>query len=98
MASVSFPIPLAAGLDETHVHYVTSPGGACTGSALNPTATSGNLCIYLGHTNGLEPAPGEEIIAPDYQALGAGPSGALLNFGKATTAPAFALGSWAVTG
>jgi hypothetical protein len=98
MVSISFPIPLTAGLDESHVHYVETPGGACTGSALNPTAVSGNLCIYKGYANGLAPAAGEEIITPDFQGLGAGPSGALINFGKPTIAPSTAFGSWAVTG
>jgi hypothetical protein len=98
VSSISFPIQLAAGLDESHVHYVTSPGGACTGSALNPTATSGNLCVYEGRVQNIAVRPGEEIATPDFSALGAGASGAILNFGPAEFANAFGMGSWAVTG
>jgi hypothetical protein len=100
LVSISFPIPLTAGLDEFHVHYVETPGGACTGSALNPTAASGSLCVYKGFANGLAPAAGEEITTPDFGALGTSPSGALINFGEPApgTGSSTAVGSWAVTG
>ncbi|MGC1166407.1 MAG: hypothetical protein WA862_09880 [Solirubrobacterales bacterium] len=98
-ASVSFPIPLEESLDETQVHFIDSlnpPGGACTGSALEPTAAEGNLCIYLGNGQ-LTLSPGEGIFMPDFSALGAGPSGAIMQFVPEQSVPAFGFGSWAVT-
>jgi hypothetical protein len=45
-ASISFPIPLATA---PTVHFVPMGGpstAACPGTAANPSATGGNLCIY----------------------------------------------------
>jgi len=45
-ASISFPIPLATA---PTVHFIPVGGpstGACPGTAANPSATGGNLCIY----------------------------------------------------
>lgn len=55
--SLSFPIPLAAALDKNHVHYINSDGKevaesgevtstVCLGSAADPTAAAGHLCVY----------------------------------------------------
>ena len=51
--SISFTIPLAAALSETQVHYVTlaeqaTPSAECPGSAEDPKAAEGELCIYEG--------------------------------------------------
>ncbi len=97
-ASISFTVPLEDSLDEEHVHYVTSPGGPCVGSALEPTAESGHLCIYFGGGESLVPRPGETIITPDFQALGAGPSGAILQFADTNVSSMNGFVSWAVTG
>ncbi len=57
---ISFPIPLAAALDESHVHFIPSPtiaelgagefpkgGAACKESTVqNPKAAPGNLCVF----------------------------------------------------
>lgn len=47
-AAISFPIPLKEPLDEEHVHYVGTEGGTqqCPGTAAEPKATAGNLCVY----------------------------------------------------
>lgn len=59
--AISFPIPLAAGLDEGHVQsnpvgYPTGAGSAelehCPGSATNPKAQAGYLCVYTGFKSG----------------------------------------------
>lgn len=59
--AVSFPIPLAAPLESSHVFFVklaevvgkTAPP-ACAGSAAEPTAESGNLCVYESTNNVVE--------------------------------------------
>jgi len=95
---ISFPIPLGAPLDGTHVHVVkegeTAPEG-CVGTYEAPTAEPGYLCVYVGtmgtselFKNGLE-NPETPGIDP-----GAGTTGALLVF-KESGGVGF--GTWAVT-
>ena len=107
LVSVSFPIPLAAPLDGTHVHFVpiSQQGGAvavCPGSAENPKAASGHLCVYEETT----PAPDEGFESTFEVILnsllqgepGANVAGAILVY-KVTSAPvSFIAGTWAVTG
>jgi hypothetical protein len=45
-APISFPVPLAAELNETHVALASSDPVHCAGSFFEPTAASGYLCIY----------------------------------------------------
>lgn len=105
-APISFTIPLANALDKEHVHYVKreeeNPPAACSGSAEEPTATKGNLCVYERLTTGVEPekvyaplvvAPGATYFSPP----GAGRSGAVLFLAPEENASAFGYGSWAVT-
>jgi hypothetical protein len=42
-SSISFAIPLAAA---PNAQVVTSPTAHCPGSTSNPTAASGQLCVY----------------------------------------------------
>jgi hypothetical protein len=100
VASISFAIPLAEGLEEPAVH-VDTLGEAkfeefCPGSAEAPKATKGNLCIYTGIHKGLEAL---EVIKPfTTSEPGTGPNGAILRMAQPATAePTFAYGSWAVT-
>jgi hypothetical protein len=94
-APITFNIPLAAGLESSKVHYVVSPEGECTGTADNPTAGKGHLCVYQ--------APGGilNLTAPEIANITTAPgtnvSGAFLIFSKPTEEPAFAWGTWAVT-
>lgn len=67
--AISFPIPLAAPLDEQHVHIVTleeieSSGPEtkeCEGTADAPQANPGNLCLYEGAKRLPEEEAGEEL-------------------------------------
>jgi hypothetical protein len=95
---ISFNVPLATRMDNAHAHFVTTPEGPCTGSAAEPTAASGNLCVYLGLDNSLPPKTGEIISTPDLEHLGSGTTGAVLTFDTPEGAVGFAVGSWAVTG
>jgi hypothetical protein len=96
--SISFPIPLKAGLGGIGVHYVTAstpPGGPCTGEVENPTAPESTLCIYEGTES--EGATFRNAVTPGLAAPGAGVSGAQLDF-KEVGAGALMYGSWAVGG
>jgi Collagen triple helix repeat (20 copies) len=94
----SFTIPLAAALKESNVHYIksleTAPSGCIGGTVENPTAESGNLCVYAGQE---EEIAVESIERPGGGSRGAGTTGA---YGKFTvTGPdGFGEGTWAVTG
>ena len=108
----SFAIPLAEELESGHVHYINSAGeevletgpvpntGACKGgTAVNPTAEPGNLCVYATEENetssesGLIFNPSKPRSIPEGEA---GKTGAyalfLINGENASGA-----GTWAVT-
>jgi hypothetical protein len=99
----SFPIRLASGLDNTHVHYVsveeltnkTAPA-ACPGTAEEPQATSGNFCVYAGEESEAL-SISEEIQKPGSTAGGAGTAGARMFF-LVQGPKSKAFGTWAVTG
>jgi len=92
---VSFGIPVAGGLDGSHVHFVTTPEGSCTGSVVNPTAASGHLCVYASEAPQHAGLMG--IFKDGITTEGASSAGAFLAFAiSADNASAF--GSWAVTG
>jgi hypothetical protein len=106
--SLSFNIPLEKALDSAQVHYIdkdgneVSEGGGkveptpeCEGTAGNPTAASGNLCIYTGFAS--EILTWTEFITPvDSETPGASPVGAIFKV-VALGSGASAWGSWAVT-
>ena len=85
--AISFPIPLAAALDADHIHFVTSPEGPCTGTAEEPTAENGHLCVYGIVFTGQTPLLG-----------GFGTAGAFMRFPIVTEPNVVGQGSWAVTG
>jgi Collagen triple helix repeat (20 copies) len=106
--AITFNIPLAAKLGETQFHVIAeggkgggpSEGCPTTGTAENPEAESGNLCLYVSKQENVvsgvfglisfDPAPFE---------FGAGKTGAILMLKPATAATAMSsLGTWAVTG
>ncbi len=79
---LSFPVKLAAELDAAHVHVISVagleyvfeegegkevPSASCHGSAADPTADPGHLCVYVGElTTGT--FPGSEI-GPEVPAI-----------------------------
>jgi hypothetical protein len=121
-STISFPIRLAAPLAPTAVHYVTAaeqagktvPAGCkaevskvlTEGSAENPLAAKGNLCLYQGRT---EEPPGTTLLeagqieppgSGNETALGAGVAGAVAMVrweGPSQGEPFGIQGSWAVT-
>lgn len=96
-APISFGIPLAGPLDDEHVVYLAPDAPAstdCPGSAVNPLAKSGFLCVYESLSTG--PA-NTGIFLPDLSEEGAGSHGAFVGF-TPTATPKLVVGSWAVTG
>ena len=96
----SFTIPLAASLDESHVHYIkaieTAPSGCTGGDAQKPTAESGNFCVYAYTEEEIETGS-ISIRKAGGAATGAGTAGAYEEF-KVTGGAGFGQGTWAVTG
>lgn len=109
--AISFPIPLAAPLDATHVHIVhleeVEVPEECEGTVENPQATPGNLCLYEGAARLPEEEAEEELkIASitnleSFNVKGASPAGAnvVSNFTGFNEPEAVQIiGAWAVTG
>ncbi len=100
---ISFPIPLPETLAATAVHRVNKageeegqPSTKCLGTAAEPKAAPGNLCIYTYEEAGTFLLGNEQIADPGSSAEGAGKAGALLTVlipAKASNA----FGTWAVT-
>jgi hypothetical protein len=73
--SLSFPVPLAAGLAEEDAHFIEVKGeevseseathfvkaksGICLGTVEHPTAPPGNLCVYSSTLEGVAEQEGE---------------------------------------
>jgi hypothetical protein len=100
ITTISFPIPLAEGLEEAQVHVDTAGEPnfeeVCPGSAEAPKATKGNLCVYTGISKGLEIL---RVVKPfTTNEPGTGPNGAILRMAQPSTGETvLAYGSWAVT-
>ena len=103
--SISFAIPLATGIPGTNVHFepvgYTGTDPNCPGTAKEPDAKAGHLCVYTGVLSGPVEADSEHPIVTLDSGIGgsavdgASVSGASLIF--ATEANALIKGSWAVT-
>jgi len=105
--AATFAIPLSSALDGSHVHGVAngeeydpvtetfSPAVKCTGSAADPTAPAGELCVYTASTSNMF------IEAPLIQTLGgsegADQTGAALVFLHLGEGFGSARGAFAVT-
>ena len=109
VTTISFPIPLAHAMGEADVHYVASTGDGvgCPGTAQQPSAEPGDLCVYQVFTENviLQGGLAKEVrIADPSEASfsgtqGAAVSGALLSLGAEVGAKSvYAYGTWAVTG
>ncbi len=97
LAPISFTIPLAAELDEAHVHFQGEAGFAtnCPGNAENPQAASGHLCVFNGLVQNMT-FGGITSLGFSFSSQ-ANKSGAILYFTVTDEEPV-GLGSWAVTG
>lgn len=97
-APISFPIPLAAPLDEEHVQIIPEESEGtegCEGTVSNPVAEPGYLCVYVTTQSGLETAPLFALVNPEALEGGAGRSGAILR-GALVKENAYGFGVWIV--
>jgi hypothetical protein len=95
---ISFSIPLSAGLEPSHIHYLPqgTPGsGPCPGGVNAPKALPGELCIYAGEV--FQASFRNAFKYQEESAEGASAGGALLIFDP-TGETAVGAGSFAVTG
>lgn len=92
---LSFTIPLesALGEEEVHIWYEADFATSCTGSIAEPTAPSGELCVY-GDEAGSELLHVESLSDPSTKEKGASTSGAILS----EILKGIMEGTWAVTG
>lgn len=92
LAPISFAIPLATSLEQPDLHFVAEAGdfaAECPGSAVDPKAAPGNICVYV---DGGTPLAAESTYLTAFVRK----SGAILEF-KSTASPAFGGGTFAVT-
>jgi hypothetical protein len=96
---ISFSVKLQAGITNEHVHYIgvgeEAPTG-CTGTADDPGAQPGNLCVFASQEQRSGAAPAS--ITDLHGSIGSSTTGAFVQYaietgnGEVTTR-----GSWAVT-
>jgi collagen triple helix repeat protein len=92
-AALPFSIPLASELDNTSVHI--APNAKCPGTAAEPKADMGHLCVYVnggGFIGG--PAAPEAVLKASSGAAGASKTGAVL---LVEGSEAIGFGTFAVT-
>ncbi len=92
-AGISFNLPLQSPLAAANVHI--APNANCPGTAADPKAEPGHLCVYEGDTLFGAGTAIESINKPEEEAPGASVAGAVLLVNG--TAGEIAQGSWAVT-
>jgi hypothetical protein len=68
MGHISFPFPLASAPTLNIINSGDTVPSGCTGSVSDPGATPGNLCIFVGYTEGglvmqnaWEPVSGQHV-------------------------------------
>jgi len=107
---ISFPIPLAAPLGESEVHFINPAGqevvlgeegleevtsATCLGTAATPSAEPGNLCVYAATLTAPAVMYSGKIVAPSSSLPGTDTAGAvLMGFLTGSTE---GRGTWAVT-
>lgn len=102
----SFPIPLKTPLGATAVHYIKAngnevkvnagkieevPSATCKGTAEEPTAPAGNLCVYVSTESEIAP---EHLLVESYESTMFQPGGPNIAEGGTPTAGAGATGAW----
>lgn len=111
-SAVSFTVPLAKSLDESHVHYIRAGengvGSGCptTSSAAKPEAEAGNLCVFAAKEENSQPLSFEEALLtiedPEAETaeenfMNAGKSGVVILSEAKAAGETKATGTWAVT-
>jgi len=96
---ISFTVPLAGSIEETNTHYASQAEFAttCTGTAANPTAPSGHLCVYEAENVPLSSAEFFGFLTAGEFNVGASKTGTILAFTEVEDG-AQGWGTWALTG
>ena len=109
ITSISFTLPLAGALDSKHVFFIEPEGEEpinCPGTAENPEAVAGVLCVYSGapFTGELGEPAVKDPSKTFFAGAGAGTTGALIFLNPPQKEPELpaseagtAYGTWAVT-
>jgi Collagen triple helix repeat (20 copies) len=114
ITAVSFGIPLAKVLSASAVHYVGPEGKvtACPGTAAEPKAEPGNLCVYQGAVLGVQIEPSTEranvtiftpgaslvqLLTETSKVQGASTNGAGIQLTPVAKEDHIGWGAWAVT-
>ena len=94
--AINFRIPLSTDLPASSVHFVASGGSNsnCPGSAANPKAAVGHLCVYESSWANREFG---EIFQGVYGGGGVNSRGFVIYFGVPNAGGSWSYGSWAVT-
>jgi hypothetical protein len=96
-AQISFTIPLSGSLAGDHAIFVkageTAPTGCTGGTAADPIAEPGFLCVYASQ----ESLPKPSFTNPGGAGQPVGPNGTVLGFVTESSAEAGDYGTWAVT-
>lgn len=99
MVPISFPIPLESDLGESEVHLLSQgaePTSQCPGTAAEPDALAGHLCVYTTADSGPGTIQfGIGIGKAGETANGASASGAILS-ARGWKEGSYAWGTWAV--
>jgi len=90
--SIAYVYPLASAPSTHYIAAGTTPPAQCPGTAANPQAQSGNLCVYEASNSNVT---GHTI---DPNTLVTNANGAALFASAAAAGNFFTLGTWAVTG
>lgn len=100
LGAISFAIPLAQPIGETHVHMInpgdTVPSECNSGTPAAPKAAPGALCIYNSPASGV-PASGVYKSSGFFEP-GASVAGAVVVGSGELAGPPFFMGTYAVTG
>jgi len=92
--AISFTIPLAADIEFSNTHINQPETEDCPGTAEEPLAKEGHLCIYVGANFGVTLV---NALNPEQLSVGgAGNTGALI-LAEGAAAGKVAWGTWAVT-
>jgi hypothetical protein len=99
-AAISFELPLEAGLAGANTHIVPvggpAPTGCTGGTAEDPKADPGHLCVYQVNATDVVVGAGGATLNPSAPGLGTAKTGALIPV-TTTAEDAAAYGTWAVT-
>lgn len=94
---ISFPIPLAASIEQAGFHITLGGTTECPGSVGSPEAASGQVCVYVNMPPGLENLG--VVGVKDFEGAGnaVGRPGLLLLFESEAAGHVQVEGTWAVT-